>query len=93
MGHLPKLCGDVAAHTLGGRVGVVELWMARLQLLQLLHEEVELLVVNDGLVQYVVAVVVLVQLASELFNAECLVHGYLLFVIDMQMQRYKKKSK
>ena len=75
--HLPEASLEVAAHTLGRRVGIVELRMACLQVLQLVHQEVEILVANCGLVEHVVAVVVLVQLAAKLFYSLLFVHKFL----------------
>ena len=49
--------------------------MLGLQVLQLMHQEVELLIADRGLVQYVVSVVVLMQFFPKLFNAFDLVHS------------------
>ena len=72
--HLPELRLQVAAHTLCRRVGVVHLGMTLLQLLQLVHQLVEVIVADNGLVLDVVSVVMLVQLAPQLFYAFFLVH-------------------
>ena len=48
--------------------------MLRLQVLQLVHQEVEFLVADGGLVQHVVAVVVLVQFLAQLLNTLYFVH-------------------
>ena len=74
VGHLLEFLVQVGAHTLRRRVGVGHLGMARLQFLQLLHLEIELLVADDWLVQHVVAVVMVVQFASQLLNSLFLVH-------------------
>ena len=74
MGDLSELGLQVAAHALCGRVGVVELGVARLQVLQLVHQQVEVVVADGGLVLYVVVVIMFVQLAAELRYAFCLRH-------------------
>ena len=60
--HLPELLIQVAAHALGRGVLVCHLRMFRLQILQLVHHEVELLIAYRRLVQHVVLVIMLVQL-------------------------------
>ena len=62
--HLPELCLQVTTHTLGRRVGVGHLWVARLQVLQLVHQLIEVVVTDAGLVLHVIPVVMLMQLTS-----------------------------
>ena len=50
----------------GRRVGIVELGMGRLQLLQLAQQGVELIVSDQRIVQHVVPVIMLVDLSSQL---------------------------
>jgi hypothetical protein len=42
--------------------------MPGFQVFQLVHQEVEVLIADDGLVQYIVSVVVLMQLSAQLAN-------------------------
>ena len=64
-----KSLGQVTAHTLRGRERVGILRVTFLQLLQLTHHPVELLVADGGLVEHIVVMVVLVELPAQLLNA------------------------
>ena len=66
VGHLLELTAQVASHALRGRVRVGHFGVQGFQILQFVHQQVELLVADDGLVQHVVAIVVLVQFAAQL---------------------------
>ena len=66
MGHLPELLVQVAAHALGGTVGVGHLRVARFQFLQFVHQEIKLLIRNGRLILNVIAMVMLVQFAAKL---------------------------
>ena len=61
-----EFVGGVAPHAPGRRVGIVELGMGRLQLLQLAQQGVELIVSDQRIVQHVVPVIMLVDLSSQL---------------------------
>ena len=74
MFHLAEFFIQVAAHPLGRGVGVCHLGMLRLQVLQLMHQEVEFLIADGRLVQHVVTVVVLVQFLAQLVDSLYLVH-------------------
>ena len=65
MAHLGELVGRRRADALRRRVGRHPLWMCRLQLAQLLHEPVVLGVRHLRLIEDVVAVVVLLDLAPQ----------------------------
>ena len=65
VGHLREVLVQVAAHTHRGRVFVRIFGMRLLQVLQFAHQVVELLVRDFGSVQYVVVVVVAVQLGTQ----------------------------
>ena len=69
-----ELVVEVAAHTLRRAVGVEHLRVLGLKVLQFVHQEVELLVGNDRIVLHIVAVVMLVQLVSQLQYARFFVH-------------------
>ena len=88
--HLLKFLIDVAAYALCGRVGVGHLGVSGLQVLQLAHQLVELVVADAGLVQYVVAAVVFVQHLPQLYYALFLFH--LCFVV-FGLQSYKNKRR
>ena len=64
MRHLTEFLVQVAPHSLGWRVRVVQLRMLRLQVLQLPHQTVKLLIVDNGLVQHIVTVIMFMQLLS-----------------------------
>ena len=64
MAHGLELVAEVAAHALRRRIGVEELRVQRLQILQFAHQRIELLVGDDRSVEDVVIVVVLVELLS-----------------------------
>ena len=83
MGHLCELRIQITAHALGRGVGIRHLGMLCLQILQLMHEEVEVLIADGGLVQYIIAVIMFVKLLAELLDALYLVHCFINFV-----QRY-----
>ena len=76
MSHLRELRVQVAAHALGRRVGICHLRMSGLQVLQLVHQEVEVLIADGRLVQHVITVVMFVKLLSELLDALYLVHFF-----------------
>ena len=57
-----------ATDTLGGRIRRDELRMFRLQLLELVHQLVESGVADFGLVQHVVAVLVIADLVAQGFE-------------------------
>ena len=63
--HLDKLMAQVAAHSLRGRVGVVELGVPFLQLHQQVHLLVKFAVADGGRALHVVVIVVPVQLAAQ----------------------------
>ena len=73
--HGLELVVEVASHTLRRAVGIVHLGMPRLEVLQFMHHEVELLVGDDGSVLNVVAIVMLVQLIAQLQDAFRFVHS------------------
>ena len=50
--------------------------MPGLQVLQLVHQEVEVLIADGGLVQHVITVVMLVKLLAELLDAFDFVHFF-----------------
>lgn len=74
MNHLAELRLQVAAYALGRRIGVCHLRMAGLQILQFVHQLVEIVVADLGLVQHIILIVMLMQLASQLLNTLFLVH-------------------
>ena len=90
MGHLLELCIEVTAYALCWRVGVVHLWMSRLQVLQLMHQEVEVLIADGGLVQYVVTVIMFVKLFTKLYDSLFLVHCLYFFAKVVQIERNTK---
>ena len=69
-----ELVGQVAADALCRAVRVEHLGVTGLEVLQLVHEEVELLVGDNGSILHIVAVVMLVQFVAELHDAGCFVH-------------------
>ena len=75
--HLTELLIEVTAHALGRGVLVCHLRMLRLQVLQFVHHEVELLVADRRLVQHIVPVVMLVQFFPQLYDSLFLVHNLL----------------
>ena len=93
MGHLGELLVEVAAHALCGRVGVGHLGMPGLQVLQLMHQEVELLVADDGLVEHIVTVVMLVQLAPQLLDSVLLGHNECLCELAAKLRKVGRKTK
>ena len=74
MCYLTKLRIQITTHSLGGRVGIGHLRVLSLQILQFVHEEVELLIAYRGLVQDIISVVMLMQFLPQLFYARFLVH-------------------
>ena len=76
MGHLCELRIQVTAHALGRRVGIRHLRMSGLQVLQLVHEEVEVLIADGGLVQHIITVIMFVKLLAELLDALYFVHFF-----------------
>ena len=77
MGDLCELLVQVTTHALGRGVGVCHLRMFRLQVLQLMHEEVEVLIADGGLVQHIITVIMFVKLLAKLLDALYLVHIFL----------------
>ena len=67
--HLLELLGHHAAHADGGAVGVLEFGVLGLQGLQLVEERVELGVADGGVVQDVVAVLVIAHGRAEAVDA------------------------
>ena len=49
--------------------------MTAFEVLQFMHEHIELLVCDGGLVEHIVIMIVLVQLLSEIYDAFCFVHN------------------
>ena len=78
--HGNELLREVAANALSGRIGVVELGVALLQVLQLAQQGVELLVGDGRSIQHVIVVVVAVQLGAQLHYAFLLSHKAKIFV-------------
>ena len=74
MRYLTELRLQVAAHALRRRVGVGHLRMAGFQVLQLVHQLVEVVVADTRLVQHVIPVVMLMQLVPQLRYPLLLVH-------------------
>ena len=74
MRYLTELRLQVAAHALRRRVGVGHLRMAGFQVLQLMHQLVEVVVADARLVQHIVPVVVLMQFTPQLPYPLFLVH-------------------
>ena len=72
--HRLELIVQVAAHALRRAVGVEHLRVPGLEVLQFVHQEVELLVGNDRSILHIVAVVMSVQLIAQLQDACFLVH-------------------
>ena len=62
MAYCRKILTEVAAYTLGGRVGVIHVRMLLLKCFELMHQVVEFLIGNCGPVQHIVIVIVCVQL-------------------------------
>ena len=65
MGHLGEAFTQVATRSLCGRVGVEEFRMSGFELLELVHEAVELFVSHVRPVQYIIPIVVVVELRSQ----------------------------
>ena len=72
--HLTELRLQVATHALRRRIGIGHLGMAGFQVLQFVHQLVEVIVADTRLVQHVIPVVVLMQLAPQLLYPLFLVH-------------------
>ena len=77
VGHLGEVLVQVAANTLGRRIGVCHLGMAGFQILKLVHQEVELLVGYSRLVKHIILIVVLMQLLTQIYNSFFFVHHFI----------------
>ena len=69
-----ELIVEVAAHPLSGAVCIEKFRMFCFEVLQFVHQEIELLIGNHRTVLHIVAVVMLVQLIAELHDACFFVH-------------------
>ena len=93
-----ELFAHVAAHTLGWRRRITELWMRRLQFAQLAHERIERRVGNDRRVKRIVQVGMVLYLAAQRFNARAgvagcsskLIRTEQAFFLDILMVRHER---
>ena len=74
VGHRLELIVQVAAHTLGGGIGVGHVRIPLLQCLQKVHHLVEFLVRDDWGIEYIVVIIMPVQLLPQAYDALSLVH-------------------
>ena len=74
MGYCLELVVQVATHTLGGGIGVEHIRMPGLQLLQLVHHLVKFLIGDDGGIEYIIIIIMPVQLLPQAYDALSLVH-------------------
>ena len=65
MRHFDEALARLAAHALGGRVGRDQLRMLGLERLQLVHQAIEFGVADLGIVEHVVAVLVIADLVAQ----------------------------
>jgi len=70
--HLDKPLGRLRSHPLGWRVGRDQFRMFRLQRPQFVQQRIVLGVAGNGIVQHVVAIVMIVDLAPQLCNTFCI---------------------
>ena len=68
MPHFDETFAGLAAHALGRRIGRDELRVRRLQLQQLLHQEVEFGIADLGRVQNVIAMLVVADFFAQRFD-------------------------
>lgn len=74
MRHLPEIAVEVASHAHGGRIVVCQLGTRRFELLQLVHEGIELAVGYFGLVLHIIQIIMAVQCGSQGYDTLFLFH-------------------
>ena len=78
--HGAELVVQVAAHALGGGIGVRHIRILLLQVLQAVHHLVEFLVGDDGGIQHIIIIVMPVQLFPQAYDAFSFVHALLIYI-------------
>ena len=79
--HLLKLAQSLPTHALGRGIGRDKLRVLCLQLFELLHEHIKVIVGDDGCILHIVKAAVIVDLSAEFVDFLLYVHGFTLYGI------------